>query len=155
LLYIPQFGASYVVAARAPVTVLPGSPGAVIAGELTAEAKYLGPVRFEAKYRDRTIKVEGQFLRIQAQTTDTDWNAILQGKYSEPQNIAAISIGALGTDADDGPTEVLCLLPADNMRVGLQYIAYTKFDGASSNFDGLGRSASDNNTIRLFTWFAL
>ncbi len=42
-----------------------------------------------------------------------------------------------------------------NMRVGLQYIVYTKFDGASSNFDGFGRSASDNNTVRLFTWFAL
>jgi len=118
LLYIPQFGNAYVVAARAPVKVLPGSPGAVIAGELTAEAKYLGPVRFEAKYRDKAIKVEGQFLRVQAQTTGTDWNAVLQGKYSEPQNIAAISIGALGTDADDGgPTEVLCLLPADNRQI--------------------------------------
>jgi hypothetical protein len=118
LLYIPQFGNSYVVAARAPVKVLPGSPGAVIAGELTAEAKYLGPVRFEAKYRDRAIKVEGQFLRVQAETSGTDWNAILQGKYSEPQNIAAISIGALGTEADaGGPTEILCLLPADNRQI--------------------------------------
>ncbi len=117
LLYIPQYGAAYVVAARAALKVLPGSPGAVIAGELTAEAKYLGPVKFEAKYRDRAIKVEGQFLRVQAQTTGTDWNAVLQGKYSEPQNIAAISIGALGTEAEDGPTEILCLLPADNRQI--------------------------------------
>jgi len=118
VLYIPQFGNSYVVAARAGVKVLPGSPGAVIAGDLTTEARILGPVRFEAKYRDRAIKVEGQFLRVQAQTTGTDWNAILQGKYSEPQNIAAISIGALGTEADaGGPTEVLCLLPADNRQI--------------------------------------
>ena len=42
-----------------------------------------------------------------------------------------------------------------NMRVGVQYFIYTKFDGASYNFDGLERSASDNNTLRLFTWFAL
>ena len=42
-----------------------------------------------------------------------------------------------------------------NLRVGLQYIAYTKFDGASSNFDGADTSASDNNTVRLFTWVAL
>lgn len=42
-----------------------------------------------------------------------------------------------------------------NLRVGLQYTAYAKFDGATSNYDGLGRSASDNNTIRLFTWVAL
>jgi hypothetical protein len=42
-----------------------------------------------------------------------------------------------------------------NLRVGLQYIAYAKFDGASSNYDGLGHNASDNNTVRLFLWVAL
>lgn len=42
-----------------------------------------------------------------------------------------------------------------NMRVGLQYIAYTQFNGADSNYDGTGRSASDNNTLRIFTWMAL
>lgn len=41
-----------------------------------------------------------------------------------------------------------------NMRVGIQYIVYTRFDGASSNFDGNGRKASDNNTLRVFTWLA-
>ena len=45
--------------------------------------------------------------------------------------------------------------PRLNLRVGLQYIVYTKFDGASSNYDGTGRSASDNNTLRIFTWLAL
>ena len=42
-----------------------------------------------------------------------------------------------------------------SLRVGLQYIVYTRFDGASSNYDGTGRSASDNNTLRIFTWLAL
>lgn len=41
-----------------------------------------------------------------------------------------------------------------NVRVGVQYTAYTKFDGASHNFDGTGRNASDNNTLRVFTWVA-
>lgn len=41
-----------------------------------------------------------------------------------------------------------------NMRVGLQYTIYTRFNGAGANFDGAGRNASDNNTLRLFTWFA-
>jgi hypothetical protein len=39
-----------------------------------------------------------------------------------------------------------------NVRVGIQYTAYFTFDGAHSNFDTLGRSASDNNTFRVFTW---
>jgi hypothetical protein len=45
--------------------------------------------------------------------------------------------------------------PRFNMRVGLQYTLYTKFDGADKNYDGTGRGASDNNTFRIFTWFAL
>lgn len=45
--------------------------------------------------------------------------------------------------------------PRFNMRVGLQYVVYTRFNGAASNYDGLGRNASDNNTLRIFTWFAL
>lgn len=46
-------------------------------------------------------------------------------------------------------------LPAwANFRVGLQYTAYSKFNGASNNYDGAGRSASDNNTLFLFLWTA-
>lgn len=41
-----------------------------------------------------------------------------------------------------------------NMRVGVQYTMYSRFNGARSNFDGAGAKASDNNTLRLFTWFA-
>ena len=41
-----------------------------------------------------------------------------------------------------------------NVRMGVQYIAYLQYDGASHNFDGLGHNASDNNTLRVFTWVA-
>ena len=39
-----------------------------------------------------------------------------------------------------------------NLRFGLQYTDYSKFDGASSNYDGSGRNASDNNTLFAFFW---
>ncbi|MGN6517582.1 MAG: cytochrome C [Rhizomicrobium sp.] len=42
-----------------------------------------------------------------------------------------------------------------NLRVGLQYFLYTRFNGASRNYDGLGHSASDNDAFRLFLWMAL
>jgi hypothetical protein len=42
-----------------------------------------------------------------------------------------------------------------NVRLGLQYTGYSKFNGAGSNYDGFGRSASDNNTLFGFFWFAL
>jgi hypothetical protein len=41
------------------------------------------------------------------------------------------------------------------LRVGLQYTMYARFNGAGSNYDGTGRNASDNNTLRIFTWLAL
>ena len=44
--------------------------------------------------------------------------------------------------------------PRFNMRVGVQYTVYTKFDGARHDIYGTGRNASDNNTLRVFTWIA-
>jgi hypothetical protein len=45
-------------------------------------------------------------------------------------------------------------LPIQNVRLMLQYTNYTKFNGASSNYDGNGRNAKDNNTLFLNAWFA-
>jgi hypothetical protein len=44
--------------------------------------------------------------------------------------------------------------PWVNMRFGIQYTGYTRFDGGTSNYDGTGRSAGDNNTLFLFYWLA-
>lgn len=44
--------------------------------------------------------------------------------------------------------------PRFNARLGLQYVYYTEFDGARHNYDGAGRDASDNNTLRIFAWVA-
>jgi len=45
-------------------------------------------------------------------------------------------------------------LPWGNTQLSLQYFAYNKFNGASSNYDGFGRKASDNNMLYLQFWFA-
>ena len=45
-------------------------------------------------------------------------------------------------------------LPWLNVKISAQYTAYSKFNGADSNYDGLGRSASANNTLYLLLWFA-
>jgi len=41
-----------------------------------------------------------------------------------------------------------------NVRIGLQYTYYLQFNGGTTNYDGFGRNASDNNSIFLFTWWA-
>jgi hypothetical protein len=43
--------------------------------------------------------------------------------------------------------------PFVNLKLGLQYYAYLKFNGRTTNYDGFGRNASDNNTLFLFAWF--
>jgi hypothetical protein len=39
-----------------------------------------------------------------------------------------------------------------NFRIGLQYTHWTKFDGATTNIDGMGRNASGNNTFFAYIW---
>jgi hypothetical protein len=39
-----------------------------------------------------------------------------------------------------------------NFRIGLQYTRWTKFDGGTTNIDGMGRSASANNTFFVYVW---
>ncbi len=44
--------------------------------------------------------------------------------------------------------------PWVNLRFGLQYTMYSKFNGARRDYDGFGRNASDNNTLYAFIWNA-
>jgi len=44
------------------------------------------------------------------------------------------------------------LSPWINLRLGLQCVAYSKFNGASMNYDGFGRNARDNNTLFAYAW---
>lgn len=44
-------------------------------------------------------------------------------------------------------------LPDRRTRLVAQYTHYTKFNGASNNYDGFGRNARDNNTFYLLAWF--
>lgn len=44
--------------------------------------------------------------------------------------------------------------PIQYLRVGAQYYKFTEFNGSSTNYDGNGRSARDNNTLFLYLWAA-
>jgi hypothetical protein len=45
-------------------------------------------------------------------------------------------------------------LPWLNTKLTLQYTKYSKFNGGSGNYDGVGRNASDNDTLYLLLWFS-
>ena len=44
--------------------------------------------------------------------------------------------------------------PVQYLRVGIQYTLFDRFNGASSNYDGFGRSAKDNDTLFVYAWTA-
>jgi hypothetical protein len=44
--------------------------------------------------------------------------------------------------------------PFANVKVGVQYVIYTMFNGGTRNYDGFGRDASDNNTLFVYVWTA-
>jgi hypothetical protein len=44
-------------------------------------------------------------------------------------------------------------LPFLNVKLQLQYVKYLKFNGATTDYDGVGRRAADNNTVYLLGWF--
>jgi hypothetical protein len=69
----------------------------------------------------------------------------------DPETILTGS--ANGSPNSDGIIAQVAYYPWENLRFSLQYTAYTQFNGASDNYNGLGRDASDNNTLYFLGWF--
>ena len=45
--------------------------------------------------------------------------------------------------------------PLANLKLGVQYIGYVRYNGGTAAYDGVtGRSASNNNTVYAFAWLA-
>ena len=64
----------------------------------------------------------------------------------------SITGSATGRPNSTGLTAEVQFMPWLNTRFSLQYVAYQKFNGAKTNYDGSGRNASDNNTVYLLAW---
>lgn len=59
---------------------------------------------------------------------------------------------ANGKPNSNGLIAELNYLPLSNVKLAARYTAYGQFNGASHNYDGFGRNASDNNSIFLLAW---
>jgi hypothetical protein len=60
---------------------------------------------------------------------------------------------ATGSPKTSGYVFELNWLPRRDVRFLLQYTAYRDFNGSSTNYDGFGRDAKDNNPLYLLGWF--
>lgn len=65
-----------------------------------------------------------------------------------------VSGNLAGAPRTDGVIAEIFWTPIQWLRIGAQYWAYNRFNGASSNYDGFGRSARDNNTLFVYVWGA-
>jgi hypothetical protein len=68
---------------------------------------------------------------------------------------ASLTGSRTGSPDTMGETAEVTYNAWENTRFGLQYVRYSKFNGASTSYDVLGgRRAADNNTLYVYTWFA-
>ncbi|MBS0378184.1 MAG: cytochrome C [Proteobacteria bacterium] len=67
---------------------------------------------------------------------------------------AGVVTSASGSPDTRGWVAEVNYLPWLNTKISAQYTRYTKFNGGSSNYDGVGRSAGDNSAWYLLLWFA-
>ncbi|MDE2076053.1 MAG: cytochrome C [Burkholderiales bacterium] len=59
-----------------------------------------------------------------------------------------------GNPGVTGQTLEVFMMPIQYIRIGAQYTNYSRYNGASHNYDGFGRNASDNNSIFVYLWGA-
>ncbi len=66
---------------------------------------------------------------------------------------AAPLTGSLnGSPNTSGYTVQAAYWPVQNIDIDVNYTGYTKFNGASKDYDGASRNASDNNTVYMALW---
>ena len=117
-------------------------------GGATNSTNNLNTTRFWATYylRRRIGGTIGYF----ATTGSTD-----TGLYPAPSTgVPGVTTSANGAPDTRGWIAEANYLPWLNTKFSVQYTKYTKFNGGSTNYDGAGRNASDNNTLYLLLWFS-
>ena len=111
------------------------------------QAKYGGSISyFDLRGTTNTLNQTSGFdTNGQVTSTDPDGTGIMSTRVTG--NLS-------GNPATRGFNYEGFWTPVQNVRVGAQYTAYNKFNGASDNYDGFGRNAKDNNTLRFYIWAA-
>ncbi|MBE0591717.1 MAG: cytochrome C [Gemmatimonadales bacterium] len=59
-----------------------------------------------------------------------------------------------GSPNSTGVIGELSVMPWLNTRIAVQYVMWTRFNGATDDYDASGRAAKDNNTLYGYVWMA-
>lgn len=69
-------------------------------------------------------------------------------------DVSRVNANFTGNPTTRGMTYEAFWTPIQYVRLGAQYTSYSRYNGASSNYDGFGRNARDNNSLFLYVWTA-
>jgi hypothetical protein len=112
---------------------------AVCSSSANLSASHLNTVQGNVEYHfGNCYTVTGAFFNI----TGTN-NLVLYAP-------APVSGGASGSR---GHITEVNWWPQQNIKFGVQYTGYTRFNGAGTNYDRSGRNASYNNSLYLIGYF--
>jgi hypothetical protein len=115
----------------------------VAAGGSANATNTLKVLRFNASYYPRQwLGVSGGYFDTRGSTD--------AGLYA-PNPVDG---SASGNPKTNGVLGEVDFNPWENTRLGMQYTAYSNFNGGKTNYDGSGRDASGNNTLYAFAWLA-
>jgi len=107
----------------------------------TTAANHLNSVKFDGTYHwTNKFTATGAFFSTTG-TTDPLLYA--------PAPLTGSNNGSPNTQ---GFTGQFAFWPVQNIDLSVNYTGYTKFNGASTNYDGANRNASDNNTAYVALW---
>lgn len=98
-------------------------------------------------YRDQTYGATLGYFATDGSRDTTLYGDSAAGRPNTRGEIVQLDYTPLGKENS-------WLAPNLNLRLGLQYTLYNRYDGKSSNYDGAGRSAADNNTLMAFLWMS-
>jgi hypothetical protein len=119
------------------------------------------------RYTHETIHDDSGFLGLSGPAKIDSFRAklgyVYESKYGASISYATMK-GSADASYDQGASNLypnstlwtpeIFWIPQQNIRVGLQYRYFTRYYGASSNYDGNGRNAKDNNSTFMYMWFA-
>lgn len=118
------------------------SGGAQAAGMTSNASDTLKTVRIDLHYYYR-LKYGGgmQYFETTGSSNDLVYN-----------HGDALTGSATGSPNSKGWITELNYFPVETVKLALRYTSYQQFNGASVNYNGNGRNASDNNTVYLLGW---
>jgi hypothetical protein len=97
---------------------------------------------------DRHISLTPAYFNYTGSSDAVYWNSVTGGVNLRP-NTEGYSVDLAYVPYPYGGPD---LWPWLNARIGILYTHYDKYAGSSSNWDGNGRSARDNDTTFLYAW---